>query len=476
MSTTRATGTAAVKREAWGSIRKLASGRWQARYPAPDGETYTARTDDDKALTFLTKTDARTWLAGVHTTIARGEWTPPSTVAARRRAEAAAEKARSIGFAEYANRWIAMVRTEPKKNGKRRALGTVRSYQGKIDGYLVPEFGDLPIRELDIKRIRALTARLDSIPSPLNPKSKFNGVTRRVLTVLMMILRQAARDGLIPAAPAVSLPRQEAVIKDVDAGVDDDVATPDQVEALYEATPKQLAIMVLLAAWCQLRRAECLGLQRRDIEWLRDGGAILHVRRQLSANTGDYSNELKSEAGKRSLAVPRLMLERLEAHLRDHVAAEAKAPLVPTNVRGSVPLSNTRWGRPGEHRATLGVAFPPHGCRSFCEPSANSSAGALLRELLELLFTLGAAVGMSAGQLLGQLRRDLPVRSQNRLHRLLHHQLVRATPDRRRCDTAIHADNVFSANIIVRAEVFSVNFSQELPSRRPARRTSCGCH
>ena len=140
----------------------------------------------------------------------------------------------------------------------------------------------------------------------------------------MMILRQAARDGLIAAAPAVSLPRQETVIRDVDAGVDDDVATPDQVEALYDATPKQLAIMVLLAAWCQLRRAECLGLQRRDIEWLADGGAILHVRRQLSAKMGDYSNELKSEAGKRSLAIPRLMLDRLEAHLRDHVAAEAK--------------------------------------------------------------------------------------------------------------------------------------------------------
>lgn len=38
----------AVKREGWGSLRKLPSVRWQARYPAPDGETYTARTEDDK--------------------------------------------------------------------------------------------------------------------------------------------------------------------------------------------------------------------------------------------------------------------------------------------------------------------------------------------------------------------------------------------------------------------------------------------
>ncbi|MFB7893569.1 tyrosine-type recombinase/integrase [Microbacterium sp. NPDC056044] len=344
MSTTKATESAAVRREAWGSLRKLPSGRWQARYPAPDGETYTARTEDDKPLTFLTKTDARTWLAAVHTKIARGEWEPPSALAARRRAEAAAERARSIGFSEYAHGWISRIRMEPKKNGKHRAVGTVRSYRSKVDGYLVPEFGDLPIREIDAERIRILTMRLDSIPSPLNPRSKFNGITRPVLTVLLMILRQAARDGIISAAPTVSLPRQEPVIKDADAETGEDVATPDQVEALYKATPRQWAIMVLLAAWCQLRRAECLGLQRRDIEWLDDGSAILHVRRQLSANTGDYSSELKSEAGKRSLTVPRLMIDHLGAHLRDHVAPEAKAPLIPTNIRGSVPLSNTRWG------------------------------------------------------------------------------------------------------------------------------------
>lgn len=343
MSATR-TGSAPVRREAWGSLRKLPSGRWQARYPAPDGETYTARTEDDKPLTFLTKTDARTWLAAMHTKISRQDWEPPSTIAARRRAQAAAEMARSIGFAEYADRWITMMRCEPKKNGKQRALDTIRSYKGKVDGYLVPEFGDLPIREIDAARIRVLIQRLDGIPSPLNPRSKFNGVTRPVLTVLMMILRQAARDGIIPAIPAVSVPRQKIVIKDVDAGADEDVATPAQVEALYDATPQQWAIMVLLAAWCQLRRAECLGVQRRDIQWLDDGGAILHVRRRLSANTGDYSSELKSEAGRRSLAIPRLMLDRLKTHLHEQVAQEAFAPLVPTNIRGSVPLSNTRWG------------------------------------------------------------------------------------------------------------------------------------
>ncbi|QPS33594.1 tyrosine-type recombinase/integrase [Brevibacterium casei] len=342
MSTTTKRETA-TKRETWGSLRKLPSGRWQARYPAPDGEMYPARTEDDKPLTFLTKTDARTWLAGVHTKIARGEWEPPSIVAARRRAEAEAEEARSIGFAEYAERWIEFIRLEPTRGGKKRAIATVRSYKSKVTGYLIPEFGDTEIRHIDMARIRVMTHRLDQIPAPLNPKSKFNGITRPVLIVLMMILRQAARDGIIPAAPPISIPKQESVRHDSDHDPEDDVATPEQVEALYEATPDLYSIMVLLAAWCQLRRGECLGLQRRDIQWHDDGTATLHVRRQFNANTGEMSDP-KSEAGKRTLSVPRIMVERLKDHLRDNVAPEAKAPVVPSSIRGSVPLSHTKWG------------------------------------------------------------------------------------------------------------------------------------
>lgn len=66
-----------VKREAWGRLRKLPCGRWQVRCPGLDGVTYTARTDQNKLLTFLTKIDARVWLAGVQTKMARGLWEPP---------------------------------------------------------------------------------------------------------------------------------------------------------------------------------------------------------------------------------------------------------------------------------------------------------------------------------------------------------------------------------------------------------------
>lgn len=163
MSADEMKAVAALKREPWGRLRKLPSGRWQARYPGPDGKTYTARTDDDKSLTFLTKTDARAWLSGVHSEIARGQWVPPAQKAARQRTEAEAEQARVLGFEEYSERWMQLIRKEPNRSGKMRAVGTIRSYQSKVSGYLVPEFGDTPVREIDVARIRVMTDRLDKM-------------------------------------------------------------------------------------------------------------------------------------------------------------------------------------------------------------------------------------------------------------------------------------------------------------------------
>jgi hypothetical protein len=57
-----ATGKARV-----GRVRKLPSGRWQARYRGPDG------VDRPGPVTFATVTDARVWLATVETDMLRGK-------------------------------------------------------------------------------------------------------------------------------------------------------------------------------------------------------------------------------------------------------------------------------------------------------------------------------------------------------------------------------------------------------------------
>lgn len=131
------------KREAWGRLRKLPSRRWQARYVGPDDKVYSARTEDDKPLTFLTKGDAREWLNGVHAAISRGEWLPPAEAVRRRRAAAKAAAARDVTFREYAERWLERIATEPGKGGKLRRPGTVLAYRGRVRNYLMAPLGDM---------------------------------------------------------------------------------------------------------------------------------------------------------------------------------------------------------------------------------------------------------------------------------------------------------------------------------------------
>lgn len=61
---------ASAKRR-FGRIRHLPSGRWQARYPGPDGPDRTAPN------TFACKADPDRWLANVEGEIERGRWADP---------------------------------------------------------------------------------------------------------------------------------------------------------------------------------------------------------------------------------------------------------------------------------------------------------------------------------------------------------------------------------------------------------------
>jgi hypothetical protein len=75
----------------FGSVRKLPSGRYQARYTGPDGQTYAARRENGQALTFQTKGDADDWLSLRRSEILRNDWLPP-----------AAPKALPVAFRNYA--------------------------------------------------------------------------------------------------------------------------------------------------------------------------------------------------------------------------------------------------------------------------------------------------------------------------------------------------------------------------------------
>jgi hypothetical protein len=74
------------KKRRFGRVRRLPSGRWQARYPGPD--------DIDRAAdgTFETKTDAEVWLTVKEAEILNGDWINPDDG--------------KVLLAEYGRTWI----------------------------------------------------------------------------------------------------------------------------------------------------------------------------------------------------------------------------------------------------------------------------------------------------------------------------------------------------------------------------------
>lgn len=90
--------TTSKGRRGWGSVRKLPSGRWQARYTAPDLVVHQA------PRTFETKLDAEGYLASVRKSIDLGTWTTP-------RRDTSTATPTTLGA--YAERWVAQ--REPLK-------------------------------------------------------------------------------------------------------------------------------------------------------------------------------------------------------------------------------------------------------------------------------------------------------------------------------------------------------------------------
>ncbi|MEU7906596.1 hypothetical protein [Actinoplanes sp. NPDC049118] len=103
-------------RRRFGNVRKLPSGRFQARYLGPDGIERTAPN------TFDTERLAGKWLTLVESEIIRGDWQAP--------------EAGDVRLAEYGKEWIAHRRLQPR---------TRENYEDLFRLHLEPFLGNLSL-------------------------------------------------------------------------------------------------------------------------------------------------------------------------------------------------------------------------------------------------------------------------------------------------------------------------------------------
>jgi len=266
------------RRRSFGSVRKLPSGRWQARYKIEGGRSITAPTS------FATKAEAARWLAGVETERAKGSWVDP--------------QAGRIALDAYATAWL--------RGHARLAKRTREIYEAQLRLHIlpaidsaVPALGTVALTDLTPALVRQWYAALIARRSP--------SVAAKAYMRLRQILTAAVNDDLIGKNPC------RIQRGGTEHHPEQRFATMAELGALAEAVPDRYRAMVLVAGLAGLRQGELFGLRWEDIDF---AAATITVRRKrLRLASGEViEDDPKSRAGRRTIALPAVLVVELERH------------------------------------------------------------------------------------------------------------------------------------------------------------------
>lgn len=289
-------------RRAFGRLRKLPSGRWQASY-WHQAEVHKA------PATFPTEASAAAWLASEEhlidlDRITPGTWSPPGVRATR-------TAAARVTLGAYAERWLA------ERNVARR---TRDSYRYLLDLHVLPALGEVALTDLSPADVRAWYSGLGTEHDTRNA---------RAYGVLTAVLNTAVDDGLIAKSPArikgastVKHTKRSVVLLDA-----------AELTRLADAMPAPLRLSVLLAGWCGMRRGEVFALTRADIA---ADCSTVRIEKAVTYRERTYvCGPPKTRKSNRTVTLPPHLREIIAAHLEAHVAAGRTALLFADPVTGS---------------------------------------------------------------------------------------------------------------------------------------------
>lgn len=286
----------------FGGVRKLKSGRYQARYTR-DGRTFSSPD------TFGSEEEAWGYLTTVEASMVTGSWQPPNRS--------------TPTLAEYGTQWI---ETNPRLKASTRA-----EYVGTFGLHIEPYLGHLRLREISPGLVRTWQTELKADLKTSIPKGRRNATTRdgsstaaRAYRLLVSIYNGAIADRLLEVSPC-NMP--EAGKPRNHTGQDErPTLSPAEVDLLASAVPDRYRALVLVLAWAGLRIGEAAALRRSDVD-LRPGAEGLRISERVYYISGqgfDYDSP-KSEAGKRRVPLPPHVAQALTAHLEHFTAPDPDA-------------------------------------------------------------------------------------------------------------------------------------------------------
>lgn len=275
------------RRETFGQIEKLPSGRYRARYRGPDGERHNA------PHTFDTLTDARAWLTERRLEIQRGEWRSPAEVKA---AELAAD---ALKFDAYAREHI---ETRTNSRGEPLKPRTRAEYLRLLDGPL-KSFRGRPLHKITAADVRRWNA--DQLATGRKTQ------TSRAYLLLKSVLATAVQDGHLTTNPCQIKGAAKA-----STGREVTPPTDAELHIITATIDTRLRLMVEVAAWGGLRWGELTELRRGDVAFQGETATLAIARAVTYTKTDGYVvGPPKSIAGIRTVALPSSLTADLRARL-----------------------------------------------------------------------------------------------------------------------------------------------------------------
>ena len=300
------------EKRGFGSIRRLASGNYQARYLAQSGERVTA------PMTFIARMDAEAWLLAERRIVEdAGSWQSPKErlVETRRREELEALPI----LEDYAERWL---ETRRSSRGEPLRRTTRDKYRSSLRTNVYPTFGHVPLDEITRAAVRQWHEELDAGPSAKSD----------AYATLRTILNTAVDDELIERNPAqIRGAARQVRRKNLRP------ASATELTVMVDAMPERLKLLLLLATWCALRSGELRELRRSDVifahdetgietAWVEVSRAVVRVRKApVALTTSPKATESlvgapKTDAGVRSVSLPDFLIPAVKDHLARYAA------------------------------------------------------------------------------------------------------------------------------------------------------------
>jgi integrase len=361
-----------MKRNEFGSIRKLPSGRFQVRYRDKYGTPRTARTATNKPLTFQTHRQAQEYLRDLESDMRRGLIdgdTSRGNELLRERVELYLTEARLTP---------GELRPRTKQLYRHLANDLILS---PINGFCI---GDMPIKAItkpDVRKwhyelqktLKSGQRKLQIREHPARTWAKSNGFDVPRKGVLSNSVKQAWIEAGAPVIEYISeIPTGQTKIAQayrllravMNVAVDADliaanpckirgagsmkarerkVATPEQVGQLAAAVPPRYFAAVMVAAYTSLRSGEQFGLQRKHIDLLHNKIIIAH---QLigEKDLKPIFGATKTDSSYRDVPIPSELRSIIINHLEQFTPKDPEA-LVFSTVTGSpiTPQRRSWW-------------------------------------------------------------------------------------------------------------------------------------